>query len=63
MSAEIAEYAYETVPNQAIYAGQTQTAQVQVPENIRNQSGPSLGMLALGVEGLPLWRHQEKVVN
>jgi hypothetical protein len=56
----ITAYAYETEPNEPIYAGLTEepTAEVQSPEN-RDQAGPSLGMLALGAEGLPLWRREE----
>lgn len=68
MSAKITGYAYETVPNKPILAGTASsaagaakkpTAEAQVPENIHNQSGPSLGMLALGSEALPLWRREE----
>ena len=67
MSATITGYAYETIPNKAIKAGtaaiaasavNTPTAEVQVPENVQNQSGPSLGMLALGSEALPMWRRE-----
>jgi hypothetical protein len=56
MSAEITEYAYETKPNQPIYAGETKTADIRVPANIQDQAGPSLGMLAVGADGLALWR-------
>jgi hypothetical protein len=67
MSATITGYAYETVPNKAIAAGtaataasasEKPTAEVRVPENVQNQSGPSLGMLALGSEALPMWRRE-----
>jgi hypothetical protein len=60
-SATITAYAYETEPGQPILAGATHgpTAEIQVPENIRSQSGPSLGMLALGADALPLWRREE----
>jgi hypothetical protein len=30
-----------------------------VVTNIQNQSGPSLGMLALGSVALPMWRREE----
>ena len=58
ISATITAYAYETVPNEPIQAGTaaTPTAGIQAPENIQNQSAPSLGMLAAGAEGLSLWR-------
>ena len=60
MSATITGYAYETVPNKAILAGMAKsTAEVQVPQDSRNQAGPSLGMLALGADGVPLWRREE----
>jgi hypothetical protein len=54
-------YAYETVANKTIQAGTAAkaTAQVQVPQNTQKQAAPSLGMLALGADGLPLWRHEE----
>jgi hypothetical protein len=59
-SATITAYAYETEPDKLILAGETAgpTAEVQIPENIQNQAGPSLGMLALGADGLPLWRRE-----
>jgi hypothetical protein len=68
MSAKITGYAYETVANKAIKAGTAATAtsaaeksaaEVQAPKNIPNQSGPSLGMLAAGADGMPMWRREE----
>jgi hypothetical protein len=61
MSAKITAYAYETVANKPILAGttETSTAQSQLPDNIQNHAGPSLGMLAVGAEGVPLWRREE----
>jgi hypothetical protein len=60
-SATITAYAYETVANKAILAGTAEkpTAELQVPENVREQSEPSLGMLAAGADGLALWRREE----
>jgi hypothetical protein len=60
LSATITGYAYETVPNKAILAGTAgkPTAETHVPENTQSQSGPSLGMLAAGAEGMPLWRRE-----
>lgn len=58
MSAEITAYAYETVPNKAIKAGTAATA-TAVLQSPPHQTGPSLGMLAAGAEGMPLWRREE----
>ena len=73
-SAFITEYAYETLANKAIGAGNTAAAEqahslgVQAPSshvqatssrvetNDAKPSGPSLGMLAAGTDGLSLWR-------
>jgi len=60
MSATITGYAYETLPDKAILAGSSKsTAEIQVPRDSRNQTGPSLGILALGADGMPLWRREE----
>lgn len=61
MSAKITAYAYETVANKKILAGfaEETTGEVRAPENIQNQAGPSLGMLAAGADGLLLWRREE----
>jgi hypothetical protein len=56
-SVTITAYAYETVANKMITAGSTTGAVVQAesePSLITNR--PSLGMLALGADGLTLWR-------
>jgi hypothetical protein len=47
-------------PDHFILAGETAkpTADLQPPAKIQNQRGPSLGMLALGADGLPLWRRE-----
>jgi hypothetical protein len=65
LSAKITAYAYETEPNQPILAGTSEksSAEVQLPENIQNQAGPSLGMLATGADGLPLWRREEALIS
>ena len=72
MSATITGYAYETVPNKAILAGvragiaavtANPKAEVQSPRGHENQDGPSLGMLALGADGMPLWRRKEGSVR
>jgi hypothetical protein len=68
--ATLTGYAYETVPNTAIHAGQTQGATVNArtsdlfgvnilttPEATSNTLQPeSLGELALGTRRIPFWR-------
>jgi hypothetical protein len=65
LTATISGYAYETIPNKPILAGTAGTgiADVQVPTEIQTRDGGSLGMLALGSEGLPLWRREEALVR
>jgi hypothetical protein len=65
MTATITAYAYETVANQPITAGPAEgkAAEAQSPENVQNQAGPSLGMLALGADGVPLWRREEALTS
>ncbi len=59
LTATITEYAYESVANKAIKAGST-TSTAEVPaENSQKHVGPSLGALAAGAEGTPLWRRKE----
>lgn len=59
MTGTITGYAYETVPNKPILAG---TAGLSTKaENDSPASGrPSLGMLAAGADGMPLWRREER---
>jgi hypothetical protein len=61
--ATVTAYAYETIANKPIVAGTAErpAAEVQLPENIQNQAGPSLGMLAAGADGLPVWRRDESL--
>jgi hypothetical protein len=76
LEATITGYAYETVPNKPIKAGTAATAastaagtaekpttEIQVPKNIQNQSGPALGMLALGSQALALWRREDTLIS
>jgi hypothetical protein len=68
-------YAYETIPGKSIIAGQTQDAAGQWDETgldtgasltspIPDTPQPaSLGMLALGAQGVPLWRRKESVLQ
>ncbi|MFZ0774083.1 MAG: hypothetical protein WCA49_22595 [Candidatus Sulfotelmatobacter sp.] len=48
-------YAYETVPDQPIKAGQL-TDEASAPAESAPLAKPSLGVLALGSQGLELWR-------
>jgi hypothetical protein len=57
MSGTITAYAYETVPNKRIFAGISPAAAAKNTvgkQNLRAR-GPSLGMLALGADGLARW--------
>jgi hypothetical protein len=61
----ITGYAYETVPNQSLRAGQTSdNADVAVPQAKTTQpavpKSASLGMLAAGFYGLQVWRREEQ---
>lgn len=65
-SAFIQEFAYETTANQSLTAGQTQAtldSSTGAEASRLQPAGPSLGMLAGGVDGLPLWRRQESQEN
>ncbi len=61
LTATITEYAYETIANRKIGAGSTtgsaEVAAVSTSDHrIPTVNGPSLGMLALGSDGLALWK-------
>lgn len=64
-SATITGYAYETVANKRILAGISakDSASSQAEPNAENVGQPSLGMLALGANGLALWRSDETLVH
>jgi hypothetical protein len=57
-SPEITGYAYETIPNKRLEAGipSKTTAKSQGQQGERSVGSPSLGMLALGADGLAFWR-------
>lgn len=57
VSATITGYAYETVANKPILAGTAPAAGID--SNATSPDGPSLGMLARGVDALPFWRGEE----
>jgi hypothetical protein len=67
-------YAYETIPNKAIKAGQTKGTAAESGEDFgasaslpkltpESHQAPWLGMLALGAEGVLLWRGKDSVVE
>jgi hypothetical protein len=60
----ITEYAYETIPNKKVAAGEgsdssANAAAVRAQESVASARGPSIGMLALGADGLALWRREQ----
>lgn len=63
INATITGYAYETVPNKPILAGTAETSTAEVQENIQSLAGPSLGLLAAGVDGVALWRREETLTS
>lgn len=65
MSATITEYGYETIANKTLDAGlaSTNVADLQSPTMMTEPRRASLGMLALGTEGLFLWRREEGLVH
>jgi hypothetical protein len=58
LSGAVTGYAYETIANKAILAGNVHNPQadVQPANHANNPAGPSLGLLALGADAMPLWR-------
>ncbi len=62
VKATITAFAYETVANKRITAGSTSGAVIKAEarEGLRSIQ-PVLGMLALGVDGLALWRREEEI--
>jgi hypothetical protein len=71
--AQLTGYAYETKPDKAIIAGKTSGAVDQSEEGfgagtsvmrpIDTPQPASLGMLALGAQGVPLWRRKESALE
>ena len=63
-SAKITAYAYETVANKPISAGNVPSTAIQPNAQLDVKLGqPSLGMLALGADGLELWRREESLIS
>ena len=60
LSATITEYGYETIANKKVLAGlPSNNAQVsEGTTQTERANGPSLGRLALGSEGLAMWRRE-----
>jgi hypothetical protein len=56
MSATITAYAYETVTNKKIFAGVQENTAANVPNTETGKA--SIGMLALGADGLAIWRKE-----
>ncbi len=65
LQATITEFAYNTVANQKMTAGQTAVVSAgaaqrpSLPGKPSTSAGPSLGMLAAGADALPMWRREE----
>jgi hypothetical protein len=58
-SATITAYGYETVADKPIKAGSAPTAVASASFEVMKSGQPSLGMLALGADGLAIWRRKE----
>jgi hypothetical protein len=65
MSATITEYGYETIANKSLGAGlsSSNSADDQAQAGANKSGAPSLGMLAIGADGLALWRREEALVH
>jgi hypothetical protein len=57
LAATITEYGYETVANKSLDAGLSTASADDQAEEVRQPVGASLGALALGADGLAIWRH------
>jgi hypothetical protein len=63
VTAVVYGYAYETVANKPIAAGQTQDAAENNPGSALSPPVPqatTLGLLAIGSPALPAWRREER---
>lgn len=65
LSATITEYGYETIANKRLLAGVPSNQAEVSPANagVSASKGPSLGILAAGAEGLPIWRREDTTVH
>ena len=65
VSATLTGYAYETIPNKSIIAGQTKGLEDVGVEESRNRPAPqypTLGALAMGAPGVSIWRRKESAL-
>jgi hypothetical protein len=62
-SATITAYAYETVANKAIKAGSASQPAAPAKLPTAKSLQPSLGLLALGTDGLAIWRREEEFAS
>ncbi len=64
MSATLTGYAYETIPNRRILAGQEEGSYAEPGSDdvgpIAQAGRSALGALALGAAGVPIWRKEEE---
>lgn len=58
----ITEYGYETIANKTVLAGLAST-DVASDQASETKASPSLGALALGADGLNLWRREEASIH
>ena len=63
ISATITAYAYETVANKKIQAGIAGSASASEAQAHYQIQTPALGMLALGADGMALWRRDNLTIN
>ncbi|HEX3821210.1 MAG TPA: hypothetical protein VHW45_12805 [Candidatus Sulfotelmatobacter sp.] len=59
MTATITEYGYETIANRPVKAGLPSSNVTASSESISGASAGSLGLLALGADGLTIWRRED----
>lgn len=61
LSATITAYAYETIANKKIQAGVSENNSANEAQARTQVGTPTLGMLALGAEGIEIWRREESI--
>jgi hypothetical protein len=69
IQATLTGYAYETIPNKSIITGKTEEAEETSVDEANPATlskptleSPSLGLLAMGSNGLSIWRRKESVL-
>jgi hypothetical protein len=67
LPATLTGYAYETIPNKPILAGQTSGPMSVSATDARlsfpSKPSPTLGLLARGADGLAIWRREEAIAG